>query len=574
MRTVFQYLRPQYGRLALQLTIKFIGTITELFLPWMLSHILDDIVPQKDMVQVYIWGVFMMIAAAVALLGNVTANRMSTRISRRFTQKLRHDTYARVTYLSSRQTDSFTLPSLISRLTSDTYNVHQMVDRMQRLGVRAPILLLGGICVTFSLEPVLTLVLVATLPLLGVVVFTVSRKGIPLYVSVQEAVDSMVRKVQENMTGVRVIKALSKTEYEKGCFDEVNREVVRRDQHAGIIMATTNPVMSLLLNLGLTAVVVVGAFRVNAGVSQAGKIIAFLSYFTIVLNALLMVSRLFMIYSKGAASAKRIEEILQTPMEPIPGDPAPRTSQYHVEFKNVSFSYNKAKGKTRDDLSDINFALKRGETLGIIGPTGSGKSTILSLLMRFYDVDSGEIRIDGRRIEGIPDEELHTMFGVVFQNDFILADSIRENVDFGRGISDEDLLIAAKFAQADFIETKEGGLSHMLTAKGSNLSGGQKQRLLIARALAGKPEILVLDDCSSALDYKTDKALRSALHQNFRDTTTIIVAQRISSILHADHILVLDSGRVIGAGTHETLLETCPDYREIYDVQMGEIGVG
>ena len=574
MRTVFQYLRPQYGRLALQLTIKFIGTITELFLPWMLSHILDDIVPQKDMVQVYIWGVFMMIAAAVALLGNVTANRMSTRISRRFTQKLRHDTYARVTYLSSRQTDSFTLPSLISRLTSDTYNVHQMVDRMQRLGVRAPILLLGGICVTFSLEPVLTLVLVATLPLLGVVVFTVSRKGIPLYVSVQEAVDSMVRNVQENMTGVRVIKALSKTEYEKGCFDEVSREVVRRDQHAGIIMATTNPVMSLLLNLGLTAVVVVGAFRVNAGVSQAGKIIAFLSYFTIVLNALLMVSRLFMIYSKGAASAKRIEEILQTPMEPIPGDPAPRTSQYHVEFKNVSFSYNKAKGKTRDDLSDINFALKRGETLGIIGPTGSGKSTILSLLMRFYDVDSGEIRINGKRIEGIPDEELHTMFGVVFQNDFILADSIRENVDFGRGISDEDLLIAAKFAQADFIETKEGGLSHMLTAKGSNLSGGQKQRLLIARALAGKPEILVLDDCSSALDYKTDKALRSALHQNFRDTTTIIVAQRISSILHADHILVLDSGRVIGAGTHETLLETCPDYREIYYVQMGEIGVG
>ncbi len=574
MRTVFQYLRPQYGRLALQLTIKFIGTITELFLPWMLSHILDDIVPQKDMVQVYIWGVFMMIAAAVALLGNVTANRMSTRISRRFTQKLRHDTYARVTYLSSRQTDSFTLPSLISRLTSDTYNVHQMVDRMQRLGVRAPILLLGGICVTFSLEPVLTLVLVATLPLLGVVVFTVSRKGIPLYVSVQEAVDSMVRKVQENMTGVRVIKALSKTDYEKGCFDEVNREVVRRDQHAGIIMATTNPVMSLLLNLGLTAVVVVGAFRVNAGVSQAGKIIAFLSYFTIVLNALLMVSRLFMIYSKGAASAKRIEEILQTPMEPIPGDPEPRTSQYHVEFKNVSFSYNKAKGKTRDDLSDINFALKRGETLGIIGPTGSGKSTILSLLMRFYDVDFGEIRINGKRIEGIPDEELHTMFGVVFQNDFILADSIRENVDFGRGISDEDLLIAAKFAQADFIETKEGGLSHMLTAKGSNLSGGQKQRLLIARALAGKPEILVLDDCSSALDYKTDKALRSALRQNFRDTTTIIVAQRISSILHADHILVLDSGRVIGAGTHETLLETCPDYREIYDVQMGEIGVG
>ena len=447
-----------------------------------------------------------------------------------------------------------------------------MVDRMQRLGVRAPILLLGGIIVTFTLEPVLTLVLVATLPLLGVVVFSVSRRGVPLYVRVQSAVDAMVRKVQENMTGVRVIKALSKTEYEKGRFDEVNREVVRRDQHAGAVMATTNPVMSLLLNLGLTAVVVVGAFRVNAGVSQAGKIIAFLSYFTIILNAMMMVSRLFMIYSKGAASAKRIEEILETPLEPVPGEAAPRTSQYHVEFRHVNFSYNKAKNKTRDDLSDVSFALRRGQTLGIIGPTGSGKSTIVSLLMRFYDADAGEIRIGGRRIEGIPEEELHTMFGVVFQNDFILADSIRENIDFGRGLSDEALLLAARLAQAEFIEEKEGGLSHMLTAKGANLSGGQKQRLLIARALAAKPEILVLDDCSSALDYKTDKALRSALYHNFADTTTVIIAQRISSILNADHILVLDGGRVIGAGTHEQLLETCSDYREIYDVQMGEVG--
>lgn len=570
MKTVLRYLKPQYARLALQLTIKFIGTITELFIPWMLSHILDDIVPLRDMGQVYLWGALMLLAAAVALFGNVCANRMSTRISRRFTEKLRHDAFARVSYLSSRQVDGFTLSSLISRLTSDTYNVHQMVDRMQRLGVRAPILLLGGICVTFTLEPVLTLVLVCTLPLLGVVVFGVSRRGVPLYVRVQEAVDGMVRKVQENMTGVRVIKALSKTEYEKERFDEVNQEVVRRDQHAGAVMATTNPVMSLLLNLGLTAVVVVGAFRVNAGVSKAGKIIAFLSYFTIILNAMMMISRLFMIYSKGAASAKRIEEILETPVEPVPGDPAPRTSEYHVEFQDVSFSYNKAEGKTRDDLSEVSFALRRGQTLGIIGPTGSGKSTIVSLLMRFYDADAGEIRIGGRRIEGIPEEKLHTMFGVVFQNDFILADSIRENIDFGRGLSDETLLLAAKLAQAEFIEEKEGGLSHMLTAKGANLSGGQKQRLLIARALAGKPEILVLDDASSALDYKTDQALRSALHHNFSDTTTIIIAQRISSILNADHILVLDGGRVIGAGTHEELLASCADYREIYEVQMGE----
>ncbi|MBQ3201355.1 MAG: ABC transporter ATP-binding protein [Clostridia bacterium] len=570
MKTVFSYLKPQYWRIALQLTIKFTGTVTELFIPWMLSHIIDEIVPLKDMGKVYLWGFFMLLAAGVALAGNVIANRYSTRISRRFTRQLRHDAFKRVSYLSSRQTDAFTLSSLISRLTSDTYNVHQMVDRMQRLGVRAPILVLGGVIVTFSLEPVLTLVLLCTLPLLGAVVITVSRKGVPLYGRVQQAVDGMVRKVQENMTGVRVIKALSKTDYEKARFDEVNREVVRRDQHAGAVMATTNPVMSLFLNLGLTAVVVVGAFRVNAGLSQPGKIIAFLSYFTIILNAMMMVSRLFMIYSKGAASAKRIEEILVTPMEPTLQAADAERSEYHVEFKDVSFSYNKAKDKTRDDVEHISFRLKRGETLGIIGPTGSGKSTVVSLLMRFYDADEGEIRIGGKRIEGIPEEELHTMFGVVFQNDFILADTILENIDFGRNIPEDAIRRAGADAQAEFIEEKEDGLLHMLTAKGANLSGGQKQRLLIARALAGDPDILILDDCSSALDYRTDAALRRAIRNHYRDTTTVIIAQRISSILHADHILVLDGGRVIGAGRHEELLASCPVYKEIYDVQMGE----
>ncbi len=570
MRTVFQYLRPQAGRMAFQMFVKFIGTITELLLPWMLSHILDEIVPLREMRLVYLWGVLMLAAAAAAFFGNVIANRMSINISRRFIERLRHDAFARVSFLSSRQVDGFTLSSLISRLTTDTYNVHQMVDRMQRLGVRGPILLLGGICVTIVLEPVLTLTLAGTLPLLAVVVFGVSRRGVPLYVRVQEAVDAMVRKVQENMTGVRVIKALSRSDYEAERFDEINREVVRRDQRASTVMALSNPMMSLLLNLGLTAVVVVGAYRVNGGVSQSGKIIAFLSYFTIILNALLMVSRLFVIYSKGAASARRIEEVLQSPADPLPGDPDPQKSAYHVEFRHVTFSYHRSAGKTRDDLTDVSFALRRGQTLGIIGPTGSGKSTIVSLLLRFYDADAGEIRIGGRRIEGIPPEELYAMFGVVFQNDFIPGGTIREGIDFGRGLPDEDLLLAARLAQADFVFEKEGGLSHPVAARGANLSGGQKQRLLIARALAARPDILVLDDCSSALDYRTDRALRGALRRGLSGTTTVIVAQRVSSILHADHILVLDGGRVIGSGTHEELLKTCADYREIYEIQMGQ----
>lgn len=570
MNTVRKYLRPLYPQVAQQLTIKFIGSTSELFLPWMLSHILDEIVPRNDLRQICLWGVFMLLASTAALFGNVIGNRLSTRISRSFTERLRHDAFARVARLSCRQVDAFTLSSLISRLTSDTYYVHQLVDRMQRLGVRAPILLVGGVCITVALEPALSLVLLATLPLLGTVVFLVSRKGVPLYVQTQQAVDTMVRKIQENMAGVRIIKALSKTDYEKERFDEANRGVIRCDRHASTVMATTNPVMTRLLNLGLTAVVVVGAFRVNAGLTQPGKIIAFLSYFTIILNALMMVSRLFTIYSRGAASAKRIDELLLAPSEPVLGDPAPCDSPYHVEFRHVSFSYHKAAGKTRDDLSDVSFGLRRGETLGIIGPTGSGKSTIVSLLLRFYDADAGEIRIGGRRIEGIPEEELHTMFGVVFQNDFLMSGSIRDNIDFGRGLTDEALLLAAAHAQAAFIADKEGGLAYPLAAKGTNLSGGQKQRLLIARALAGKPDILVLDDCSSALDYKTDRALRGALRRGYGDVTTILIAQRVSSIRHADHILVLDGGRVVGAGTHDALLESCADYRRIYDIQMGQ----
>jgi len=568
MKRIYRYIKPHLPIMTFQFIIKFGATIVELLLPWMLSTILDDVVPTRNQQMIYLWGILMMISAALALIGNFVANRMSTKTSRDITEKIRHDLFARISRLSSTQTDRYTIPSLISRLTADTYHVHQMIDRMQRLGVRAPILLLGGILVTMSLEPVLTLVLVAMLPLLGLVIGYVSRKGIPLYTQTQTALDAVVRQVQESMTGVRVIKALSKSEFEEQRFDEANRDMIQKEQRARTHMAVSSPAMNLMLNVGLTLVVIVGAYRVNAGVTQPGKIIAFLSYFTIILNALIMVSRLFILYSKGAASARRLAEILDAPEDLVQEDADHQPSDDHVTFKNVRFSYN----KVQDDLTDISFSLKRGETLGIIGPTGSGKSTIISLLLRFYDADSGEIRIDGDRILGIPLDTLHTRFGVVFQNDFLLADSIRENIDFGRSLPEEQILRAARTAQADFIKDKAGRLDSTLTVKGANLSGGQKQRLLIARALAANPEILLLDDCSSALDYKTDAALRHGLARDYKDTTTIVVAQRISSIMNADKILVLDEGRTIGFGTHAELLERCDSYREIFDVQMGEMG--
>lgn len=568
MKRLIEYIKPYAGVISLQFVIKFTGTIMDLFIPWLLSYIIDDVVPTKNIKSVFIYGGLMTVCAIIAVWFNIIANQMSVKTSRNITEKYRHDLFRKISYLSSRQTDAFTLPSLISRLTSDTYNVHQMVDRMQRLGVRAPILLLGGIIVTMTLEPVLTLVLLFILPVLGYVVYIVSKKGIGLYSGAQTASDTLVRKVQESMTGVRVIKALSKTEYEKSKFDEANSELVRRDKKAQNLMAVTNPAMNFLLNFGLTAVIVVGAYRVNAGVTQPGKVIAFLSYFTIILNALLMVSRLFVMYSKGAASAKRIAEVLDTPEDMAQFGANHVENGYHIEFKQVHFSYN----KVRDNLSDINFALKKGETLGIIGPTGSGKTTVINLLLRFYDADSGEIRINGDDIRSIPQETLHTMFGVVFQNDFLFADTIRENINFGRGLSDEKIEEAAEAAQADFIKEKENGFMHLLTVKAANLSGGQKQRVLIARALAADPEILLLDDCSSALDYLTDAALRRALYRKFKDTTIIIIAQRISSIMNADKIIMLDDGKIIGYGTHEELLARCESYREIYDTQMSEIG--
>lgn len=465
------------------------------------------------------------------------------------------------------QEDGFTTPSLISRLTSDTYNVHQMVDRMQRLGVRAPILLLGGIAITMMLEPVLTLVLIATLPLLGVVIWLVSAKGINLYTKAQKALDQLIRRAQESMSGIRVIHALSKAGYEAREYDKANTQVVQTERAASLLMNITNPVMNLILNTGLTLVIVVGAYRVNAGVTQPGTIIAFLSYFTIILNALMMVSRLFAMYSKGVASGRRIAEVLDAPHVMGVEAMTEGDSQDHICFDHVYYSYD----KVQDNLQDISFSLKQGQTLGIIGPTGSGKSTILRLLLRFYEVTGGNIYIHGRNLRTIKPELLYTMFGAVFQNDFLYADTIGENIDFGRGLSQEQLEHAAAIAQAGFIGEKEGAFDAHLSSKGTNLSGGQKQRVLLARAFAGQPDILLLDDSSSALDYKTDSQLRHALKHEFAGTTKIIIAQRISALQGADHILVLDDGAAVGYGNHESLLQTCDSYREIAQIQMGEV---
>lgn len=567
MKLIAKYLRKFIGTMLFGLSIKIVGTLMDLVLPYILAHIVDNVVPEKDRNAIFLWGGFMIFCSIIALVGNIIANRIAAGVARDTTKALRHDLFKKVMYLSSERLDRLTIPSLESRLTSDTFQIHRVVGMMQRIGVRAPILLIGGIFLTFFLDPVLTLTMVATLPFIGVTVFLVSKKGIPMFTDVQKGVDSMTRVVRENAQGVRVVKALSKTDYERRHFDAANRDLVRLEKRASLTMALTNPMMTLFLNIGLAAVILIGAFRVRGGLSEPGVIIAFMSYFTIVTNAMLTITRIFTMMSRGTASANRIGEVLDLePDLPVMNELEGTSRDGYLVFDNVNFSYNKVK----NNLSDIDFSLPRGGTLGIIGATGSGKSTLIQLIMRYYDPDSGRIFIDGKDVRSYEPSELHSRIGIVRQNDFLYNDTIEENIRFGRDISTEDVIKAAKIAQADgFISEMEDGYSHVLTAKGTNVSGGQKQRLLIARALASSPELLILDDSSSALDYKTDATLRRAIGESYSETTTVIVAQRVSSIMNSDLILVLENGAVIASGKHDELMESCKVYKEISDSQLG-----
>jgi len=528
------------------------------------------VIPQQNIRLIWLWGAAMILCAFIAVLFNVIANRMASRVATWTTQAIRHDLFAKTMYLSRQQMDDFTKPSLISRLTTDTYNVNNMLARIQRLGVRAPILLIGGIIFTMAMEPALSAVLIAVMPFLVLAMTQISKKGMPLYRRLQEAADKMVCLVREDIAGIRVIKALSKTGYEKVKFAAVNEDVIQSERKAEVTMAVLDPTTSFLLNMGLVGVILVGAYRVNAGISEVGKILAFMTYFTIILNAMMSISRMFVMISKAAASAARIEQVLSTeddlPVMKAAADGEKVSGDESIRFEHVTFSYHKAE----PDLEDIHFSVKKGEMLGIIGSTGSGKTTLAALLMRLMDPDEGRIFVNGQDVRLYDKQDLRSRFGVVFQNDTLFEDTIHENVRMGRCLSEEQLDCALKMAQAhEFTKEKERTEGAKLDIRGANLSGGQKQRVLVARALADKPEFLVLDDSSSALDYRTDARLRKEIREKLADTTTVMIAQRVSSVMHADHIMVLEEGKMIGYGTHEELLQSCSVYREISYSQTG-----
>ncbi len=579
MRHILKYLKPFSKRLTFNMILKVFATVIELALPRILSYILNEIISplegQADVdtkakaLEIALYAVLMIVCAALGVAGSIKANRVSAEIAKDAAGMIRHDLFDRTVRLTPAQTDAFTVPSLESRITSDTYNIHNFINSMQRMGVRAPIMLAGGLAVCATMDLRLTLVMAAVLPFLFVAVYTITSKGLPLYTKVQAAVDGMIRVVREDAQGIRVIKALSRRDYEYRRYDDENRKLARIEVKTNSIMAASNPAMNFFMNLGLVSVVFFGARLVNGGLSKPGDIIAFIQYFTMISMAMMGVSRIFVMWSKASASAGRVAEVLRTG-EGLPvmsEEECPRREgEDGIVFDSVGFDYAGTSGIMRG----IDFSLPRGGKLGIIGATGSGKTTVVSLLMRFYDVSSGSVRIGGRDVRTLSREELKDRFGAAMQNDFIFAGTVAENIAFFRDIPQERIERAARIAQADgFIEAFPDGYAHELSSKGTNLSGGQRQRVLIARAIAGDPDILILDDSSSALDYGTDMKLRRAIASEMSGVTTVVVAQRVSSVMSCDLILVLDGGRIIGSGDHASLLRDCPVYREISESQMG-----
>lgn len=571
MLFIFRKMGKYKGQVIYSLIVKALAAGADLLLPFILAYMIDELlfeVTTSDYWLLIFTGIGMLLIALLGWFFNISANRSAEKVSSLTVRDVRNELFYKTEKLSASQVDEISTSSLISRLTSDTYNIFQMVGSLQRLGIRAPMLLIGGIIMSAFMDPLLTLVMIAMLPLISIVVWQYSKKGQPLYKDIQVQMDEIIRVLRENITGVRVVRALSMTDYEQQRFKNENKKAVDKELIATITMNKISPIISVVMNVGLVIVLMFGAYRVADGATKVGQILALITYFTIILNSMASLTRIFIRMSKAAASAERIVEVLNMETQMVDGNlPLVMNDEVHLEFDHVDFSYQ---GK-ESHLEDITFKISKGQTLGIIGATGSGKTTIINLIMRFYDPQKGVIKVFGEDIKNINRDELRRHVGLVLQNDSVFSDTIHENIAFSRpGVDANQVKMAKEIAQADFIDDIPETYNYEIAQRGTNISGGQRQRLLIARAVASNPKLLILDDASSALDYRTDKNLRFAITTHLKDTTKIIVAQRVSSIKDADLILIIDNGRIAAQGTHEELLKTNEIYQLLVKHQLGE----
>jgi ATP-binding cassette subfamily B protein len=592
VKNLFPYLKPYRFSVFLIVVFIFLQSLLNLYLPQLMAHIVDQGVFTENIGYIWRVGGLMLIVSIAAVVFSVAAGFLSSRTAARFSKVLRGNLFSHVETFSLHEFDEFGTASLITRATNDITQVQQMVTMMLRMMIMAPLNFIGGVIMAFYTNAHLSLVVVVLIPIIALIIWAIFSKAAALFKAMQQKIDVLNRVLRENLTGIRVVRSFNRTDYELDRFDRANFDLTNTTTRAQKIMAGLMPILMLVMNVSTLAIIWFGGIRINNEQMQVGSLIAFTQYVLQLLFSIMMVSTMFFMIPRASAAANRIFEVLRTTPEirdldqssdsfkredtphieeDSKEDPALAADEERgkVEFRNVSFSYP---GAEKPALEDISFTAEPGQVTAIIGGTGSGKSTMVSLISRFYDVTEGSVLVDGVDVREYPQVDLRSKIGLVPQRAILFTGSIADNVRFGKeDATDDEIRHAVEIAQAsEFISEMKDGFESLIDQGGTNVSGGQKQRLSIARALVRQSQIYIFDDSFSALDFKTDAKLRSALKEHVSGSTVIIVAQRVTTVMDADLIVVLEEGRISGAGTHRQLLEDCPVYREIVASQLSE----
>ncbi len=566
-KKLISYLKP-YWYFALLAPLFMVGEVVcDLLQPTLMSEIVDEGVLGGNMGLIIRTGLMMIGIALMGGVAGVGSGGFSGAASQSFGNDLRRDLYEKIMSLSLEQTDKFTTGSLITRLTNDITMVQNLVEMALRMFVRAPLTFLGGIFMSLSLDVSFALIIAISLPIQVITICIILAKAGPLFTIVQDKLDKVNSVVQENVSGARVVKAYVREDYEEARFDKANLELVEKNLKVQKLIAVLNPILMIVMNLSVIAVIYIGGWQIEAGKMQVGVVMAAVTYMTQVLMSVMMVSMMFQSISRGRASAQRIREVLNTTPSVISGKEEAHFTNGNIRFEHVSFAYPTGSG--RQVLTDINLDIEGGQTVAVLGATGSGKTTLVNLISRFYDPNQGKIFIDGKDIRDFTIESLRENISVVLQKSELFSGSIKENIRWGKEeATDEEVQEAARIAQAEeFINKFQEGYDSQAGEKGTALSGGQKQRICIARAIVRKPRILIFDDSTSALDLTTEAKLRKALKENLKGTTVIMIAQRVASVKDADKIAVIDKGQLVAYDCHDKLMESCPVYIDIYNSQ-------
>lgn len=584
MKKLLKYLKHYKLESVLGPLFKMLEASFELFVPLVMAKIIDTGIKNHDTGYIWKMGAILILLGVIGLICSLTAQYFSAKAAVGFGTELRNDLFAHIQKFSYAEVDRIGTSTLITRMTSDANQVQNGVNMVLRLFLRSPFIVLGAMIMAFTIDVKGAMVFVVTIPLLSVVVFGILLISMPLYKKVQKQLDQVLRTTRENLLGVRVVRAFNRQKDEIQKFDEENDLLVKFQVFVGKISALMNPITYIIVNGAIMVLIWTGGWQVESGVITQGEVVALVNYMSQILVELVKLANLIITISKSLACANRISQVfeqetsifniaLESRSDSCFENHSDRRSEYQVEFRQTSFAYGGAK---EESLSNVSLQVKKGQTIGIIGGTGAGKSTLVNLIPRFYDVTGGSVLVDGRDVQEYSLEDLRQKIGVVPQKAVLFKGTIRENMKWGKAdASDEEILRALRIAQAEeFVLEKAGGLDFLVQQGGKNLSGGQKQRLTIARALVREPEILIMDDSASALDFATDAALRKAIREGTKDMTVFLVSQRVMTIRQADQIVVLDDGEVAGCGTHAQLLENCDVYREICLSQLSEEEVG